>query len=264
MKRLNTYITVWKMFALNSFQETFVNRGSNILFMSGKIIRLFMSLLFLFLIKENITTFAGYTVDEMIVFFLTYQFIDLVTQIFYRGVYLFSNQVKSGDLDFLLAKPINPLFRALTGKPDINDAIFLIPSVGISLYILSTLDIAITAQSAFMYGILLINSFVIATALHILVLVVGILTTEVDGIIWIYRDLNSLGRFPVSIYIEPLRFALFFLVPIGMMITIPTEVLLGLTPTYTIMTATTIGAGSFIVSLKLWSWSLKKYASASS
>lgn len=264
LKRIHTYLKIWGIFGKNALQETFVNRGSNILFMVGKTIRLAMSVLFLILIRQNIQTFAEYTSDQLIVFFLTYQFIDIITQVIYRGVYIFSNLVRSGEFDFLLTKPINPLFRALTGKPDINDFIFLFPNIALSLYILSFLNLTISIWSVIWYLILIINAFLVATALHIFVLVIGILTTEVDGVIWIYRDLSYMGRFPVSIYMEPLRFALFFLLPIGMMITIPTEVLLGLQPSYSIFWAFFVGIGSLLVSFRVWLWALKQYSSTGS
>lgn len=262
--KISTYLKVWSIFGKNAWQETFVNRASNVLFMLGKIIRLVMSLLFLFLIRQNVTTFAGYTSDQMVVFFLTYQIIDIVTQVVFRGVYIFSNLVRSGEFDFLLTKPINPLFRALTGKPDINDFLFLFPNLLLFGYIMSILDVTVTVSSIILYIALFLNAFLIATALHILVLVVGILTTEVDGVIWIYRDLSYMGRFPVAIYMEPLRFILFFLIPIGMMITIPTEALLGIQPTYSIIVAFLVGIGSLLVSLKAWNWALTKYSSTGS
>lgn len=262
--RIKTYTKVWSLFAKNALQETFINRASNFLFFLGKTIRVGMSLLFLYLIKQNIQTFAGYTSDQLVVFFLTYQIIDIIVQTMYRGVYIFSNLVRSGEFDFLLTKPINPLFRALTGKPDINDFIFLFPNLLLAGYVLSTLDVVVSFWGTFWYLILIINAFLIATALHILVLVIGILTTEVDGIIWIYRDLSYMGRFPVSIYIEPLRFTLFFLIPIGMMTTVPTEVFLGIQPSQSIFWALTVGFGSLFVSLKAWDWALKQYASTGS
>ncbi len=262
--RLKTYFNVWKIFGFNALQETLVNRGSNILFMIGKILRFLFSLIFLFLIKTTVDSFAGYTSDQMIVFFLTYQLIDLTSQIFYRGTYIFSNEVRSGSFDSYLTKPINPLFRALTGKPDINDAIFMIPSLAVSFYIFSTLDISITWQSLLWYLVLLINGFLIVTAINIFILTIGILTTETEGIIWIYRDLSSMGRFPIGMYMQPLRFILFFIIPIGMMITIPTEVLLGVKPSFSIAATMLVGIGSFITSLKLWNWALKKYAGVGS
>lgn len=262
--RVKTYFKVWSIFGKNALQEAFVNRGTNSLFIFGKLIRLTMSLLFLFLIRENVHSFSGYTSDELVVFFLTYQILDLLSQVMYRGVYIFGNLVRSGELDFMLSKPINPLFRALIGKPDINDFIFFFPNLLTAGYIISILDLNFTLWTTIWYLLLLANAFLIVTALHILVLVVGILTTEVDGVIWIYRDLNHLGSFPVNIYMEPLRFVLFFLIPIGMMTTIPTEIFIGIKPTYSLFWVFLVGIGSLLISLKTWNWALKRYSSTGS
>lgn len=264
MRRWHTYFQVWWLNASNALQVTFVNRGSNLLFMMGKIIRLTMSLLFLFLIKQQISHFAGYTTHQVIIFFLTYQFIDVLAQIFYRGAYVFRDKIVSGEFDFTLIRPISPLFQVLTGKPDVNDAIFIIPTTVASVWIALSLNLQFSWTNFGWYLVLLINSFLIATALHIMVLVMGILLKEVDGFMWTYRDLMQLARFPVNIYLEPLRWALFFVVPVGMMITIPAEVLLGLRPTYSLAIVGLIGPLFLIFSLRLWQWSLKKYASASS
>jgi ABC-2 type transport system permease protein len=261
---MKKYIVVWKTLAFNALQEALINRGTNILFLFGKMLRTSFGLLFLYLIQENVSHFAHYTTDQMIVFYITYLLVDTLAQVFYRGVYLFSNEVRTGEFDFMLAKPINPLFRALTGKPDINDCIFLIPLLLLSIWMLLQLDIPITASAVFVYCMLLLNAFLIATALHIVVLVIGVLTTEVDGIIWMYRDLMRLGQFPVSIYMQPLRFALYIIVPVGLMITIPAEALLSLTPVSVSIATLFFGIGFFLGSLKLWQWSLTRYQSASS
>ncbi|MBU0576132.1 ABC transporter permease [Patescibacteria group bacterium] len=264
MKKIKTYFKVWRLNASNTIQELLVNRATHLLFFMGKMIKLSMSLLFLFLIKEQVAQFANYTTDQVIVFFLTYQFIDVLAQVFFRGVYLFRDRIIRGNFDFMLLRPINPLFQALTDHPDINDTIFLIPTTILSIYIASTLNIHITINSLTLYFLLLINAFLIAAALHILVLVAGILTKDTEGFIWMYRDMIQFARFPVTVYLEPLRSILFFIIPVGMMITIPSEVLLNLKPTYSIGVAFAIGLGSIILSLRLWKWSLKKYSSASS
>ncbi len=260
----HTYWKVWKTIATNALQETFINRGSNILFLISKSIRLLFMLLFLWILRSTVKTIGDYTSDQMVVFFLVYQFVDTFAQILYRGVYLFSHLVRTGDFDSMLIKPISPLFRALTGKPDINDAVFLIPSTALSIWILTQLSLTITLQSSLLFLVLLSNSLLLATALHILVLVVGILTTEVDGVIWLYRDLSRMAQFPVSVYIQPLRSILYFVVPVGIMMTIPAETLLGVSSPAVIMFSCLFGIVFFLGSLKLWHWSLKKYQSASS
>ncbi len=262
--RLIVYWRVWKFTASNALQQAFINRWSNVLFMVGKALRLGMALLVLWLVKENVTQFAGYTTDQVIVFFLTYQLIDLVAQVFYRGVYMFGQQVKHGDFDFLLAQPLSPLFRSLTGLPDINDTLFLIPNLVITFWLLTHLDLNITFTSFLWYLVLMVNSFLIATALHILVLVMGILTTEIDGIIWLYRDLTRMGQYPVTIYPELLKLALFIIIPVGVMVTIPAEVLINVNPRYTAVAALVFGPVFLWLSILAWKWGLKRYSSASS
>ena len=264
MKRFFTYLKIWQLNASNTLQEFFVNRYTHILFYLGKVIRLGMSLLFLYLIKDQISQFSDYSPDQVIIFFLTYQFIDLFAQVIFRGVYLFRARIIRGNFDFMLLRPINPLFQALTDHPDINDALFIIPTTILSIYIATTLNIQVTLASLLMYLLLVFNAMMIATSLHISILAMGILTKDIEGLIWIYRDVMRLARFPVTVYLEPLRFALFFIIPVGLMITVPAEVLLNLTPAYSIWITIATGITSVWISLKLWKWSLKKYTSASS
>lgn len=264
LQRIKTYYTVWYLMASNALQETFVNRWMNLMFFTGKAIRLGMTLLVFMLIKQNISSFAGYTPDQMVMFFLTYQFVDTLAQVFYRGVYVFTQKVRTGEFDFMLTKPLSTLFQSLTGRPDFNDALFIFPSTALSIWIALQLDISVTLESLLLYGALLLNALLIATGLHVLILATGIFTTEIDGAVWLYRDFMQLGRFPVNIYLAPLRWALFFVVPIGMMITIPTEVLLQVHPTHSVLLVSIFGIGFFIASLRIWKWSLKHYSSASS
>ncbi|MEX0895453.1 MAG: ABC-2 family transporter protein [Patescibacteria group bacterium] len=264
LKRLHFYWRIWLLWATNAFQATFVNRGTNAIFLIAKLARFGMSLVFLLLLRQNIDSFAQYSTDELVVFFLIYQWIDLFSQSVFRGVYKFGQLVRNGEFDFDLLKPIHPLFRALMGSPDINDVLLILPTIGVSIWILSFLEVSITLGSVLGFSVLALNGLLIATALHICVLSLAIITTDIDSMVWLYRDLSRLGQFPVTMYMELVRFSLFFLVPIGMMITIPAEVLLNIEPSQAIWVTLVIGGGFFAASIALWNWSLKRYTSASS
>lgn len=260
--RLSIYWKLWQTVAKYSFAETFLNRWTNLLFFTGKAMRFGMSMLFLFLLEKTVKSVAGYSTDQVIIFYLVYQMLDTITQLFYRGVYEFSWKVRSGELDFYLSKPINSLFRILTGKPDAIDAIFFLPTTAISVAILFRLSPHITPASILLFLLLLINGFLIATAFHILVICLGILTTEVDNAVMMYRDINNLARFPVNMYREPLRFILFLIVPVGLMNTIPAQVLLNLEPSRTIWLSLLIGVSFFLLSLRAWKYAVRQYTSA--
>lgn len=262
IKRAKIYWKVWKTIAVYGLAETFVNRWTNVLFFFGKSMRFGMTLFFLFLLSKTIKGIAGYTTDQVIIFYLIYQFTDTLAQVFFRGVYEFSWKVKSGELDFFLSKPMNPLFRIMTGKPDLIDAIFFIPTTILSVYLLLKLAPGFSSFSLLAVAVLLINGFLIAAAFHIFVVCLGIITTEVDNAVMMYRDLNALSRFPVNMYREPLRTTLFFLIPVGMMNTIPAQVLLNVTPSHSILVTLCVGVGFFLLSLQTWKYSVRKYTSA--
>ncbi len=108
------------------------------------------------------------------------------------------------------------------------------------------------------------NAFIIATAFHIAVLALGILTTEIDNTIMLYRDVTRMGVVPIDIYKEPVRGFLTFVVPVGIMMTFPVKGLLGLLSFGVVFFSFLIAVVSLWLSLKFWKISLKRYASASS
>ncbi|HTK03748.1 MAG TPA: ABC-2 family transporter protein, partial [Alphaproteobacteria bacterium] len=159
-------------------------------------------------------------------------------------------------------KPVNALFRVLLGGPDPIDLITIPPIIFVVVWIGSTLnpDMLHTIY----YVLLVINGLLIAAAFHIAVLAFGIITLEVDHLIMVYRDLSSMGRFPIDIYKQPLKGILTFIVPIGIMVTLPAKALAGLVSPLGIILSILIGVFVFFVSLKFWNFAVTKYTSASS
>lgn len=261
---LSVYWRFWRQAASNSLQETFVNRATNVLFFLGKCVRLLFSLLFILAIKQNLHFFGAYTTNQLLLFFLTYQIISVVTQAVFRGVYSFAYSIRRGEFDFTLLKPINPLFQALMGSPDANDVIFLLPLFGAMGFLIHQSQLSFDLVNILFYVLLLANGLLIATALHVAILAFGILTMDVDGLTWLYRDFLTLGQLPIDAYRQPIRALLNFVVPIGIMITVPTRMLLGLSSPVVLVSATVVGTTAFLISLKLWKIALKKYSSASS
>ncbi len=112
-----------------------------------------------------------------------------------------------------------------------------------------------------LFILLLLNGMVIATAFHIIVLALGILTTEVDHTIMIYRDLSRVGMFPVDIYHEPIRTFFTFVLPIGIMMTFPVKSLFGLLTMQFMIISVVVGASLMVFALLLWRSAIRKYQS---
>lgn len=220
-------ITIFRLFSKYALKSALLHPVGALLFTFGKLIRFVLFFFFVFFLVSKTSTLKGYSVDQAIVFYLTFNVIDTTAQLFFREVYRFRQLVVSGDLDGILVKPYHPFLRVLFGGIDPMDAIMLILYVFLTAIYVAKISATVTPVAIVMYFLLIINAFVVATAFHITVLAFGILTTNVDHGVMIYRDLTSVGRFPIEIYQEPFRWIITFLIPVGIMMSFPTQSLFG-------------------------------------
>lgn len=260
---LKKYFKIWWIMGLYASQVVLQSRFGAFLFIFGKFLRFFLFALFIIVLSSRVEKISGYSLWQMILFFATFNLVDILAQLFLREVYRFRSYVVSGDFDYFLVKPISPLFRSLFGGSDILDIPIFFTSVLLIIISVSNLS-GIDLNGVIMYLILVANAFIIALSFHILVLAIGILTTEVDNTLWLYRDLTQMGRIPVDVYTQPIRSLITFVVPVGVMITFPAKALMGLLSIFGIIISLFIASVFLIVSLLLWNYSLKNYTSASS
>lgn len=255
------YFRLWIIFTLFSLQGAMQSKVGTFIIVIGKVLRFCLFLLFLFIIDSKIKLVQGYTISQLIFFFLTFNLIDSGTQFFFREVYNFRRYISSGDFDYFLIKPISPIFRSLLGGSDPLDIPMLIISVGAIVYFANSIGL-FSMYSVFLYIILLINAFAISLAFYIFALCIGVLSSEVDSALWLFRDVSLMGRIPIDVYKEPLRGALTYVVPIGVMMTFPPKALFGLLSYQSAFIACLIGGGLLYVSLKTWGYALRQYTSA--
>lgn len=260
---IKKYLRVWLLFTINSFQTQLNVRWGLLLFLIAKILRFSIYVLFIIILLNNTKLLAGYTLDQTLLFFLTFNLVDMLSQLVFRDVYRFRGQIISGNFDFYLLKPVSPLFRSLFGGPDLLDFATLIPLIFAIIFFINKLGLLTLFGITGYLGMVLIG-FSIALSFHILVLALAVVTTEIDNAIMLYRDIMAMGRMPVDIYREPIRGILTFIIPVGIMMSFPVKSLLGLLSPQLFLYSTFFAAVFFYLSLRAWKYSLKKYSSASS
>jgi len=261
-KRLKKYFKIWWMMSRNSFSMVLTQKLALSVFLIGKILRFVFFFGFLYFLLLGSGNLAGYSSNQIIFFYLTFNLIDVITQFLFREVYNFRPMIINGDFDLVLVKPLSALFRVLMGGADIIDLITIPPLIILTIYFGALLHPNLVL--IIYYLLLLFNGFIIATAFQIIVLAFAIVTLEIDHMVMIYRDVTSLGRLPIEIYKEPLRAFLTYLIPVGIMITLPAKAMMGLAGPLGILSAFAVGIVAIFISLKFWKYALTKYTSASS
>ena len=246
----------------NAFEVMLSNRLGFVVFLLGKVIRFGLFVLFLVFLVRGAGALAGYSVEETVFFYLTFNLIDVLGQFLFREVYRFKPQVVSGSFDLVLSKPSNALFRSLMGGVDVIDLVTIPPLIAGIVYVGAAFSPSL-AQIV-LYIVLVLNGLLIAAAFHIAVLGIGIITYAVDHAIHVYRDVLNLGRLPIEIYRQPVRGALTFFIPVAIMISLPAKSLIGVASVSGLLTSFAIGAAAVFISLKFWNYAVSKYTSASS
>jgi ABC-2 type transport system permease protein len=261
-KMIKKYIRVLWVLVRGIFLTNMNKKLGFMIFFVGKMLRFFLYLFFIYYALSGSKVLGKYDRDQVIFFFLTFTLIDSLGQLLFRNIYTFRGMVVSGSFDFVLLKPVSALFRVLLGGIDMIDAA-TIPIIVIFCYLWG-LRFDPNIYIVISYLVLVVNSLVIIAAFHIIVASFGIITLEVDNLIMIYRDIESMGRFPVDIYNPVVRNVLTFVVPIGIMMTVPAKVFLGLITPAGVVTAFIISAVLLFLSLRFWHFALLRYTSASS
>ncbi len=263
MRMVVQSVRLWILLTANSFQINMVTRFSMALFLTGKILRFILFLVFILSLFRGTANLAGYSASEVLLFYMTFACIDSFSQFLFREVYRFRSLVVSGDFDLILTKPTSALFRALLGSADPLDCIMMVPFGTALVWVASGIE-GVSVGRAVFFLILFANGMLISAAFHIFVLSCAILTTEIDHMIMIYRDFSQMVRLPIDIYKEPLRSLLLFAIPVGFMVTVPAQTLLGIAPTSYIIGSFGIGLLLLFSSFIMWKTALRHYSSASS
>ena len=155
IERLPYYFKIWLLMSKNSFMMMLNNKKLFITFLFAKVLRFGFFVMFIYFLVTGSKDVAGYSANQIVFFFLTFNVIDILGQFLYREVYRFRSKVVSGDLDLILAKPMSALFRVLMGGADIIDLITIPPLIIAVIYVGNLLNPSILHTTY--YILLIIN-----------------------------------------------------------------------------------------------------------
>lgn len=255
---------VWRRLVLNAFSTVASNRLDAAGYFVGKLIRFAFFWLFILAVFRFTTTIAGYSKYETLLFFLTFNLVDVGAQVFFRGIYLLKYDVRRGNFDYTLTKPIHPLFYTMTRLTDLLDLIFLLPILTLLIYVIAHLPTTLTLTHIATYIMLILLGLGIILAIHIISAAITISTVESDQFLWLYRETIGIGRFPPDIFHPPIQFIFTYLLPIIVAISFPAKALLGALTPNNLTTALFMSLMAILLALFVWHKSLRHYSSASS
>ena len=259
------YLRVYKILAIHNFSTLVASRLDFWTLILGKLIRMGFMFVWILAIFNFIENLAGYSKAQTLMFFATFNLVDILAQVFFfRGFWFIQQWVKDGEFDRILTYPLSPIFTTAFKITDWMDVVTLIPSFGLLIYALRLLGSPLGLANLLLYMFLIINGLLIAFAINLFIASITFYTTETRNIFWLYRDLMYTGRFPPEIFNNIIRLFFTFVMPVVVIIAFPTRVLLGLLSLKGILYAVSFSLVVTSLSFLFWKNSLNRYSSVSS
>ncbi len=213
-------------------------------------------------VYTQVDSLAGWSRSEMLVVLGCYQVLSGVLATFIEpNAMWFDERVKKGELDEILLKPIPSLYLVTLGTQAPLGLIGML----LGLLVIGT---GLHGQGLVIVNVLsgivaFTTALVLLWATRVLVMMVSLWAPSL-ALDVMYGALWQFGRYPVAIYDQPIKSFLTFMVPVGLMTTVPAMALTRGIGISVVALCAAIGIGVIVLVNSLWSKSLRQYTSATS
>lgn len=183
--------------------------------------------------------------------------------LFHDNLDRMSERVRKGELDLLLAKPVDSQFMlscqrvstALIGNLIIGTAWLIY-----SLYHLPDFD-----SLRLLWLFILIPAGVLSLySIRFMFCATALIFTRAENIQYLWFQIYKLGMRPDSIYFPWVRFVILTVLPVAVVASVPASALIGKTDFFLFSWVVIWSFSLLYISHLFWHWCLKQYSSASS
>jgi len=183
--------------------------------------------------------------------------------VFHDNLDQISERVRKGELDLLLAKPVNSQFMLSTQR--VSTALFGNLMIGMSWLIYSLSQIPTLPLLNYFWFLALIPAGLVAIySVRFGFCTMSLLFTRAENIQYMWFQIYKLGMRPDSIYFPWVRFLLVTVLPVGFVASIPSRALMEPANHALFLWVILWSCILLYLSHRWWNWCLKHYSSASS
>src|SRR5207249_2226996 len=179
------------------------------------------------------------------------------------GIGRLAGEVRSGGLDLVLAKPVDPQGFVSFRRLDIWRLTDVVLGLALAGYALHRLGRTPSLAQLAAFALALASAAVVVYALWVVLMSLAFWFVSVENLSVLFDAVYEGARYPVSAYPDALRFLFVYLIPIAWTTTIPASALTGrLGPEIGVVAALVAGV-AFALARLVWRAALKRYTGAS-
>lgn len=224
------------------------------------------------IIYSSVDSIADWSREEYFGFMATGMLINaIVESLFMPNCANFSELIRTGNLDFLLLKPIDTQFIVSTERMNLAMVYQFLMALGLLFYSIFSVNQTITLVSVLLYCLLILTAVMFFYSLMIAVASSSVWLGRNQGLYDFWFYITVFARYPQQIFTgsplaDIIRVIFSYGLPILLVVTVPARTLLSMTlePGWILFWAPACTLVFFFISRRIFMWSIGKYRSASS
>ena len=267
------YWRVWLMFLKVSLSREMIFRLNFLIEVVTTCFWIAAQLLLFQIIFGHVSKIRDWSQPEYYGFMATGMLINaFVEMLFMPNCANLSEQIRTGNLDFALVKPIDTQFFVSFQTVDMSLLAQVAVSLGLLAYSVTASHVTVTLVSALMYVFLVAVAVGFFYGMMIALASAAVFMGRNQGLYDFWFYVTSFARYPGDMYRqgfvgEIFWFGFSFIIPILLVVTVPSRVFLqkSLSPNgWVVVIAPVLTALTLWGSRRVFLWSLSHYRSASS
>jgi ABC-2 type transport system permease protein len=216
------------------------------------------------IVFSHVRTLAGWNLAEAIVLLGTFTAVSGLLETFVEpNLSFFSSKLLSGELDDALLQPVSSLFLVSLGSAQPWALSQVILGLGVMGAGLERMGGSLTVGGLLAGLILLPAGIVTLWSYRVLLASFAFWAPGLDPTV-LFSAFWQMGRYPVTIYRGPVRWALTYAVPVGFVTTVPVRVLTHGPDSGMLLSSLLALIGSLVAVHVVWHAGLRRYTSATS
>ncbi len=222
----------------------------------------FFSLLLIVILTSKTPSVFGWTRDELFLLFGIYNIITSIFQFFFtRSFDRFSEIINRGRLDSVLLKPADSQFLMSLSYANFTVLLRAFFGIGFIAYVFAQMHYVPTLVQVLFSLVLMSASITVLYSVWYIVGTCLIWWPSFNNLIGLMYEVNGTSRYPQEMYraISPLLF--YTILPLTLIMTVPTQVLIGNMTSANIFLLIFFALILFIVSRVFWKYALRFYTS---
>ena len=261
------YLRLIPRFIQVSFQEEAAYRSNFFIGLFSSILNLATGILGIVVLFGRIETIHGWNMASTLALLGVYLIVSALRGLFigpgFEVLAGMEGDIWSGKFDFTLLRPINTQLLVSLHKWRLYSLFDLVLGIGVLITSVINMQASLTVWQAISFLAALFTGVLI---LYAILLTFSALVFWSPGVLftWIFDGLFQMARYPMGMYPGWLQMVLTWVVPVGLITTVPAEALTGSLNAGMLAASLGFAVVMLVIGSLLFHKGLRRYASASS